>query len=49
MSDESGVERTAAGPVVTLRLLTICGSLQARSANRAAVAVIESAATTIGR
>ncbi|MCB1004428.1 MAG: NAD(P)H-dependent oxidoreductase [Acidimicrobiales bacterium] len=48
MSDESGVERTAAGPVVTLRLLTICGSLQARSANRAALVVIESASARIG-
>lgn len=48
MSDGAGVERSAAGRATTVRLLSICGSLQARSANRAALAVIESSATTIG-
>lgn len=33
---------------MTVRLLAICGSLQARSANRAALAVIEASATGLG-
>lgn len=41
-------ERAGADRGTTVRLLTICGSLQARSANRAALDVIESSATAHG-
>ncbi len=44
MTDTSVAERTAG----VVRILVICGSLQARSANRAALAVIESSATKGG-
>lgn len=44
MTDTSVAEHTAGA----VRLLAICGSLQARSANRAALAVIRSSATRLG-